>query len=299
MIGARAGKFGSGNAADCPDHGSEHNRCAACHRAQQGDVANRVATGALGRVQPSKRVFAALGDDAVESRQAGVAGDIPNRHADARTVVEAEQFSAIQVVNGVEPDAAAFTLRFGEVVPAPVRIAFHYFADAMAGSLQQVVARSQSVGGGRKARQVEGVAAAVGGVDQLVGKPDSVALEPVVTFDPQDRKVRMEAAAGRSGELLDIHYGMAGAHFLITRKLQRQQDALGVITLDRLHHGRSFCGVEVESLALRYGEGSRVGTARHDHRDADGVESGDVGQASYTHLREERLHASQRIAGCD
>ena len=186
-----------------------------------------------------------------------------------------------------------------QMVPQRRRIPLDHLRDAMVDRLQDVIAGREAVAAGGKAAAAARQGQRVAGVDHLVGQPGRQVGEQIAPFDPQDRQVRMEAAPGQARQGVEIDQAMRPGELAGAAELERQLDALGVVQLDRFHHARGLGRVQGQSLALGHGERARVRPAYHDHRDADPIEAGDIGDPGDAHGREVRLHAGQRGRGID
>jgi hypothetical protein len=133
------------------------------------------------------------------------------------------------------------------------------------------------------------------GVDEVVRHPDRLAVEQVLGLDPG----QLGAVAG--GEIVRLRHDAEVDHAAVLCQRaargdrNRQVDMLAVEGLGRLHEAGGAGGVEIEPLALRDGQRARIGAARHDDRDPDVVEAGDVGQTRDPHRARKNAKSRQRF----
>ena len=131
------------------------------------------------------------------------------------------------------------------------------------------------------------------GMDEFGRNPARFPLQQIEPLRPRDPGVGVEFSAGRAqAERID--------HGAVRRKLSIRGETalrnfLGVETFDSLHQRRSHRLSEIQTLALRDRNRTRIGAHGDDDRDADMVETGDVAEPRNPHPRHIGAKPGQRF----
>jgi len=116
-------------------------------------------------------------------------------------------------------------------------------------------------------------------------------------LDPQNAVGIVKPAAADPRQTIDIDHRRVPRQVGKGRIPQRPGDPLSMPGLGCLHHPRGNGRIERQPLPLGDRDRPRVGTGNHDHRQADPVEAGNVGDAGDPHLREVRPDPGDRFGG--
>ena len=191
-------------------------------------------------------------------------------------------------------NAAGEPLRHGPVLPDALGVALDQFAQGMPQRFLPGIAGGQAVAADVEAAGRGRLRQAVVGMDQIVGQPDGLAGGEVGAFDPQERPIPVEARAGAQRQPFEVDQPPA-AQFGGAGQPQGQLDPLRVPALDQFHQRPGAGGILGEALALAAGDGARVRPDGREHRHADAVEPGEVGQSGDAHRRHVRAYARDRF----
>src|ERR1700704_2941622 len=121
------------------------------------------------------------------------------------------------------------------MVPERARVALDHLAERVAERLLSIVARGQPVRAGLEPSRSDASRVGVVGVDHLVGDPQTLLVQQLVTLDPEHWQVAVEASLRVARQLGHVYYLVRVPQLLEARELQRLGDALRVVSLDRLH----------------------------------------------------------------
>ena len=235
--------------------------------------------------------------ETLECRYADVGGDVPRCDVDFRPGEKLEHAKACRIVDGRGIEAPPVLLGPGALPPQGGCVALDQFTQCVARRLENVVARGEAVRAAVEAAARGRPVDRRMGIDQFVRHPDGLAVHQVSPFDPEHRRIGIEAARRNARQSIDVGRSRRPANICKACEAQRQVDVFRVPGFDCFHDARSLGRGQIDPLAMEYGARPCIWAANHDDRDARPVEAGEVGHPRDAEFGCERHHVCDGIRG--